>query len=114
MYDGCSPSPSSDPHHLPKSACNNTAWVHGYAPLAPRAYTPPLHSDLTFFFGYISNKSRKDLDDLMGEPPGFFYTCVRRLLTYWFNWLNTYEIGIILVIYEDVFIADLQCAMTRP
>ncbi len=66
MYDGCSPSPSSDPHHLP----NNTAWVHGYAPLAPRMYTPPAFRSY-IFFGDIRNKSQKDLDDLMGEPPGF-------------------------------------------
>jgi hypothetical protein len=50
----------------------------------------------------------------MGEPPGFFFTGVRHLLTYWFNWLNIYKIGVILVVYEDVFIADLQCTMTRP
>jgi hypothetical protein len=37
---------------------------------------------LQFSFGHISNESRKDLDDLMGEPPGFFCTRVRRLLTF--------------------------------
>jgi hypothetical protein len=36
------------------------------------------------------------------------------LLTHWYNWLNTYEIGAILVVYEDVFVADVQRAMTRP
>jgi hypothetical protein len=73
--------------------------------------TPPhLHSDLILFFGYISNKSQKDVDELIGEPQGFFYTRVRGLLTYWLDWLNTYETGVILVVYEYVFIADLQCA----
>jgi hypothetical protein len=45
----------------------------------------------------------------MGEPPEFFYSCVRRLLTYWFNWLDNYEIGIILVVYADAFIVDFMC-----
>jgi hypothetical protein len=51
----------------------------------------------------------------MGRPSEFFFlhTCVT-VLTYWYNWLNNYEIGVILVVYEDVFIADLQCAVTRP
>jgi hypothetical protein len=51
----------------------------------------------------------------MGEPPGFFsthacdlYSLIRLI------GLDTYEIGVILVVYEDAFIADLQCAMTRP
>ncbi len=72
---------------------------------------PPLPSA-----AYISNEKPKgfSLDDLKGGPPEFFLTRVRRLLTYWFNWLNTYETGVILVIYEDVFIVDLRCAMTRP
>ncbi len=29
-------------------------------------------------------------------------------------WLNNNETGVILVFHEDVCIADLQCAMTRP
>jgi hypothetical protein len=74
-------------------ACATTLAVSTDMPPSPQASTPP-HLDLTPPFGYISNKSHKDLDDLMGEPPWFFYTCVRRILTYWFNSLNTYEIGV--------------------
>ncbi len=90
-------------------------WLGPWAcPTCRARLRPPPAFRSYIFLGYISNKSQKDLDDLMDGPPGFFYTCVQRLLTYWFNWPNTYEIGIILVDYEDVFIADLQCAMTRP
>ncbi len=52
----------------------------------------------------------------MGGPLKFFLHTYATVLTYWHNWLDitVYEIGITLVVYEDVFISDLQCAMTRP
>ncbi len=74
MYPGAPPPPRWIAHHLPKSARDNTGWVHGHALLAAEVYAPPPCSQILYrtFFGYISNKSQKDLDDLMGEPPGFF------------------------------------------
>jgi hypothetical protein len=97
----------------PKARATTLAGSTG-TPLLQRTLRPPPRIQILYFFGYISNKSQKALDDLMGESPWFFYTCVRRLLTYWFNWLDTYESGVLLVVYEDVSIADLQCAITRP
>jgi hypothetical protein len=92
----------------PKARATTLAGSTGTPPLAARLRPPRIQT--LYFFGHISNESQEDLDDLMGEPPGFFYTRVRRLLTYWFYWLYTYEIGAILVVYGDVFIVDLQCA----
>ncbi len=55
-------------------------------------------------------KSQKDLVGTLWEDlQSLSCTRVQHLLAYWFNWLNTYEIGVILVVYEDVFIANLQC-----
>ncbi len=55
------------------------------------------------------------MEDLMGGPPEFFPThacdvyspigLIGSILR---------KIGVILVVYEDLFIVDLQCAMTRP
>jgi hypothetical protein len=66
---GASPPPRQIAHHLPKRTCDNTGWVHGMPPCCAR-YAPHIFLDL-ILFGYISNKSQKNLDDLMGKPPGF-------------------------------------------
>ncbi len=51
-----------------------------------------------------------------GGPLDFFsYTRMRQYSPIGlYNRLNNHEIEVILVFHEDVFIADLQCAMTRP
>jgi hypothetical protein len=105
---GAPPPPRQIAHRLLKST-----WVDGYATLAARIYaTPPAFRSYTFFWDISVIKARRILDDLIGEPFGFFYTRMQRLLTYWFNWRITWN-WVILVVYEDVFISDLQCAMTR-
>ncbi len=59
----------------PKAHAITLAGVLGHVPFAACVYAPPC-IQILYFFGYISNKSQKDLDDLMGEPPGFFlHTC---------------------------------------
>jgi hypothetical protein len=50
----------------------------------------------------------------MGRPLEFFLHMWATVLTHCFNLINNYEIGVILVFHEDVFIVDLKCAMTRP
>ncbi len=47
----------------------------------------------------------------MGGPLEFLLHTCATVLTYWYNWLNNYEIGVILVVCEDIFISDLQCAV---
>ncbi len=49
----------------------------------------------------------------MGRPLEFFLHTCATVLTHCFNLINNYEIGVILVFHEDVFIVDLKCAMTR-
>jgi hypothetical protein len=113
MYDGCPPPPRWIFIACLTTNATTLAGSTGMPPF-PRVSMHPSAFRSYTSFGYISNKSQKDFDDSMSEPPGFFYTRLQCLLTYWFNWLNIYEIGVILVVYEDVFIADLQCAMMRP
>jgi hypothetical protein len=107
------PPPCWITHRPPKTAHDNTGWVRRHAPLAARVHAPPpprTQPDISAI------KSQKDLDDLKAGLQSFFLhmRVTSHLLTHWYNWLNTYEIGAILVVYEDVFVADVQCAMTRP
>jgi hypothetical protein len=95
-------------HRLPKTRATKLAGSTGMPPRHARPSPPPSA-------GYTSNIKPDGHGQLKGRTSRVFsYTRVQRLLTHWFNWLNTYEIGVILVVYEDVFIVDLQCAMTRP
>ncbi len=71
MYDGCYPSPSSDR----LSPAQKSVRQHCLGPQTcppRRARLPPHIKIFYFFYIHISNKSQKDLDNLLGEPPGFF------------------------------------------
>ncbi len=55
---------------LSPQQCAQQHWLGSWARPLPCAHLRP-HPHLD---EYISNKSQKDLDDLMGEPPEFFPT----------------------------------------
>jgi hypothetical protein len=69
-------------HRLPKSARDNTGWVHGRPPLL-RASMPPPRAQILYFCGNINNKQPKGFGWLNGRASRVFYTRVRRLLTHW-------------------------------
>jgi hypothetical protein len=72
---GAPTSPSSDRSSLAQKRVRQHWLGSTGTPPSPCASMPsPPPIQILDFFGYISNKSQKDLDDLMGEPPGFFST----------------------------------------
>jgi hypothetical protein len=101
----CHPSPLTD-RSSPAQNAHNRHWRGPRTrPHLPHVSPPPCTQLDKTVTGRLNGRTFRV----------FSYTHVRQYSPIGlYNWLNNYEIEVILVFHEDVFIADLQRAMTRP